>query len=138
MWRTARRRDLDVGDADDRLRTDGRDELVTNGTKVRGYDPLTGALLWTLGPNSEIAIGTPVVGDEFVYVTGGYPPVRPIYAIRPGARGDISLPKDGVERSDRVEHDREGTYIPTPLVYRDHALHAEQQRHPHRLRREER
>ena len=71
----------------------GRHELVTNGTKIRGYDPATGKLLWTLGPNSEVTVGTPVAGHGLVFVTGGYPPVRPIYAIRPGAGGDISLPK---------------------------------------------
>src|SRR5262249_12375666 len=27
------------------------DELVTNGKKIRAYDPATGQLLWTLGPN---------------------------------------------------------------------------------------
>jgi outer membrane protein assembly factor BamB len=96
----------------------GRDELVTNGTKVRGYDPTTGKLLWTLGPNSEITIGTPVVGHGLVFVTGGYPPVRPVYAIRPGASGDISLPK-GADSSASIAWSNmtEGTYIPTPVIY---------------------
>ncbi len=96
------------------------DELVTNGTKVRGYDPNSGALLWTLGPNSEIAIGTPVVHGDLVIVTAGYPPVRPVYAVRTGARGDISLPP-GQSTSEAVawSHDRDGTYISTPIVYRD-------------------
>jgi outer membrane protein assembly factor BamB len=45
--------------------------------------------------------------------------VRPIYAIRPGASGDISLPKNTAS-SEAIawSNDREGTYIPTPLVYR--------------------
>jgi outer membrane protein assembly factor BamB len=98
----------------------GRDELVTNGTKVRAYDPATGALLWTLGPNSEVTVATPIVRDGVVYVTGGYPPVRPVYAIKAGARGDISLPA-GQEKSDAVawSNTREGTYIPTPILYGD-------------------
>ncbi len=51
-------------------------------------------------------------------MTGGYPPVRPIYAIRPGGEGDISLPK-GQESSPAIawSNMNEGTYIPTPLVY---------------------
>jgi outer membrane protein assembly factor BamB len=91
---------------------------VTNGTKIRGYNPATGSLLWTLGPNSEIAVATPVSGYGLVFVTGGYPPVRPIYAIRPGATGDISLPK-GASSSSAIawSNSTEGTYIPTPLVY---------------------
>jgi outer membrane protein assembly factor BamB len=96
----------------------GRDELVTNGTRIRGYDPATGKPLWTLGPNSEITIATPVTGDGLVFVTGGYPPVRPIYAIRAGATGDISLPA-GKEASETIAWSNmtEGTYIPTPLLY---------------------
>jgi outer membrane protein assembly factor BamB len=94
------------------------DQIVTNGTKVRGYDAPTGRLLWTLGPNSEITVGTPVAGKDLVYVTGGYPPVRPVYAVKPGASGDISLPK-GETASTAIawSNDREGTYIPTPLLY---------------------
>jgi outer membrane protein assembly factor BamB len=118
-WRTARGDEISTWGTPTIVSVKGRDELVTNGTKVRGYDPSTGALRWTLGPNSEITIGTPVAGDEFVYVTGGYPPVRPIYAIRPGASGDISLPTNTAS-SEAIawSNDREGTYIPTPLVYR--------------------
>ncbi len=95
------------------------DELVTNGTRIRGYDPKTGALLWHLGPNSEIPVGSPVVTSDLIYVTAGYPPVKPIYAIRPGSRGDLALPA-GVEKSEALawSKTRGGTYIPSPLVYR--------------------
>ena len=101
----------------------GRSELVTNGTKIRGYDPATGKHLWTLGPNSEITVGTPVVGHGLVFVAGGYPPVRPIYAIRPGGSGDISLPK-GATSSTTIawSNTTDGTYIPTPIVYRGHLI----------------
>jgi outer membrane protein assembly factor BamB len=118
-WRTARPDEISTWGTPTVVSVNGRDELVTNGTKVRGYDPRTGALRWTLGPNSEITIGTPIAGDEFIYVTGGYPPVRPIYAIRPGSSGDISLPKNTASSAAIAwSNDREGTYIPTPLVYR--------------------
>jgi outer membrane protein assembly factor BamB len=119
LWRTARD-EVSTWGTPTILSTAKGDELVTNGTKVRGYDPVTGALLWTLGPNSEIAVGTPVVHRDLVIVTAGYPPIRPVYAIRAGARGDISLPP-GRTSSEAVawSHDREGTYISTPVVYRD-------------------
>ena len=44
--------------------------------------------------------------------------MHPIYAIRPGARGDISLPK-GATSSESIawSNDREGVYIPTPILY---------------------
>jgi hypothetical protein len=119
LWKTPRTDEISTWGTPTIARTaDGRDEIVTNGTKIRGYDPATGKQLWTLGPNSEITIGTPVAGNGVVFVTGGYPPVRPIYAIRPGAEGDISLPK-GQESSQSIawSNMNEGTYIPTPLVY---------------------
>ncbi len=119
LWKTPRADEISTWGTPTIARTaDGRDELVTNGTKVRGYDPATGKQLWTLGPNSEITIGTPVAGNGLVFVTGGYPPVRPIYAIRPGAEGDISLQK-GQESNQSIawSNMNEGTYIPTPLLY---------------------
>lgn len=97
------------------------DELVTNGRTIRAYDPRDGKLLWTLGPNSEIVVATPVVEEGTVYVTAGYPPVRPVYAVRAGNRGDLTLP-EGARSSAAVawSHERGGTYIPTPLLYRGH------------------
>jgi outer membrane protein assembly factor BamB len=119
LWKTDRTDEISTwGTPTVVRRADGGDEIVTNGTKIRGYDAETGRLLWTLGPNSEITIGTPVAGNGVVFVTGGYPPVRPIYAIRPGASGDISLPK-GQDSSQAIQWSNmsEGTYIPTPLFY---------------------
>jgi outer membrane protein assembly factor BamB len=119
LWKTDRSDEISTwGTPTVVRRADGGDEIVTNGTKVRGYDAATGRLRWTLGPNSEITIGTPVAGNGLVYVTGGYPPVRPIYAIRPGATGDLSLPK-GQDSSPAIQWSNmtEGTYIPSPLFY---------------------
>jgi outer membrane protein assembly factor BamB len=120
QWRAARPDEVSTWATPTIVSGPKGDELVTNGTKVRGYDPATGALLWTLAPNSEIVIGTPVVHRDLAIVTAGYPPVRPVYAVRAGARGDISLPP-GRSASDAIawSHDRDGTYISSPIVYRD-------------------
>ena len=100
LWRTARTDEVSTWATPTIISGPKGDELVTNGTKVRGYDPATGELLWTLAPNSEIAIGTPVMHRDLAIVTAGYPPVRPVYAVRAGARGDISLP-EGKRRATR-------------------------------------
>ncbi|MCG8460689.1 MAG: PQQ-binding-like beta-propeller repeat protein, partial [Holophagales bacterium] len=65
-------------------------------------------------------VGTPVVGHGMVYVTGGYPPVRPIYAVRPGARGELEV-EDGDAPGEHLAwaNMSEGTYMPTPLLYGD-------------------
>ncbi len=119
LWRTERPDEVSTWATPAIVTGTKGDELVTNGTKVRGYDPATGALLWTLAPNSEIAIGSPVVHGSLAIVTAGYPPVRPVYAVRAGARGDISLPA-GRTTSEAIawSHDRDGTYISSPIVYR--------------------
>lgn len=99
------------------------DELVTNGTTMRGYDPQTGELIWSLGPNSEVVVATPVAADGMVYLTAGYPPVRPVYAIRAGSKGDLSLAANS-NSSPAVawSHQKGGTYLPTPILYRGHLI----------------
>jgi ankyrin repeat protein/putative pyrroloquinoline-quinone binding quinoprotein len=92
-------------------------QIVTNGPTVRAYDAETGKELWKLGPNSEVTVGTPVVGESLVFVTGGYPPARPIYAVKSTARGDISMPKDTTSSEAIAWSNTAGTYIPTPLYY---------------------
>ena len=98
-----------------------RTELIANGAKaIRGYDPVTGKELWRLGPMSEITTPTPFAAHDLIFVTSGYAPIQPIYAIRPGGNGDLSL-KDGKESSDFVgwSKQRGGPYMPTPIVYGD-------------------
>jgi outer membrane protein assembly factor BamB len=120
LWRVARDEASTWSTPNVVVGKDG-DELVTNGRTIRSYDPRDGKLLWTLGPNSEVVVSTPVVDASTVYVTAGYPPVRPVYAVRAGHRGDLSL-ADGARSSEAVawSHARGGTYIPTPLLYRGH------------------
>ena len=98
-----------------------RAELITSGPKaIRGYDPATGKELWRLGPMSEITTPTPFVAHDLIFVTSGYAPIQPIYAIKPGANGDISL-KDGKETNEFIawSKQRGGPYMPTPIVYGD-------------------
>ena len=118
LWRTSRDDEIPTWGTPTIATGESGDELITNGTKVRGYDPETGRIRWTLAPNSEITVATPVAGAGLVYVTGGYPPVRPIYAIRPGSSGDISL-AGRARSSDAIAWSSVGgTYIPTPILYR--------------------
>jgi len=102
--------------------SNGRVQLVTNGTKhIRGYDPRTGAELWRLAGNSEIAVPTPIIAHDMIYVTSGYRPIQPIYAIRLDAVGDISL-QDTATTNTHIawSKKRGGPYMPTPIVYEDY------------------
>jgi outer membrane protein assembly factor BamB len=116
VWRTERD-EISSWGTPTVFRAGNREQIVTNGPKVRGYDPETGKLLWTLGPNSEVTVGTPVVGEDLVFVTGGYPPARPVYAIRPNATGDMTMAKEKPATESVAWSNTEGTYIPSPIYY---------------------
>jgi outer membrane protein assembly factor BamB len=70
----------------------GREEIITNGANfIRGYDPASGRELWRLGGSSKITAPTPVFKDGIFIVASGRRPEKPIFAIRAGANGDITL-----------------------------------------------
>jgi len=97
-----------------------RVEIVTAGTnRVRSYD-LDGKLLWELKGMSIISIPTPFAANGLLYVTSGYvlDKKRPVFAIRPGAEGDISL-NEGETANKWLAwfQPQAGPYNPTPLVH---------------------
>jgi outer membrane protein assembly factor BamB len=101
---------------------DQRTEITTAGTKkVRSYD-LDGKLLWSLGGMSGITIATPYAYKGLLYVSSGYviDKKRPLYAIRPGANGDISL-AEGQTANQWIAWSRPqaAPYNPTTLAYHD-------------------
>ena len=97
-----------------------RVELIANGGRyIRGYDPLTGKELWRFSDNeTQVKMQAPQIANDLIYITGGYPPGRPIYVFRPGASGDISL-KPGEEKNAFLawSSSKGSSYTPTPLIY---------------------
>ncbi len=94
-------------------------ELVTNASNfIRGYDLRSGKELWRLGGSSKITAPTPVFTDELIVVASGRRPEKPLFVLRPGARGDITL-AEGQTESDVIvwSRKRRGSYMPTPLIY---------------------
>ena len=121
LWKTPREGELPGWGSPTVYEGKTRAELVTAGAKaIRGYDPLTGKELWKLGPMSEIATPTPFAALDLIFVTSGYRPVQPIYAIKPGASGDLTL-KEKQTSNEFIawSKDRGGPYMPTPIVYGD-------------------
>jgi outer membrane protein assembly factor BamB len=99
-----------------------RPELVTNAPNfIRGYDPDTGKELWRLGGSSKITAPTPVFSGDLIIVASGRSPEAPVFAIRAGAEGDITLrPDQTSNKSVAWSRQRAGSYMPTPLIYRGH------------------
>jgi outer membrane protein assembly factor BamB len=94
-------------------------ELIANASNyIRGYDPRTGKELWRIGRSSKITAPTPIFADDMIVVVSGRAPERPIFVVRAGARGDLTLP-EGKASSEAIAWSRtgRGSYMPTPLIY---------------------
>lgn len=96
-----------------------RVDLVTNGSNfIRGYDPQTGKERWRLGGSSKITAPTPIFDGDLLVVCSGRRPEKPIFVIRQGAEGDISLkPNQTSNPWIAWSKTRAGPYMPTPLIY---------------------
>jgi outer membrane protein assembly factor BamB len=100
-----------------------RTELITTGTKrIRSYD-LDGRLLWECAGMSSIVVPTPFSKFGLLYVCSGYvgDKIRPIFAIKPGASGDISL-QPGETNNQYIAwyQPTAAPYNPSPLLYGDY------------------
>jgi len=101
--------------------TKDRTEVVTNGSNfIKAYDFETGKEIWRLGGSSKITAPTPVHAKEVTIVASGRAPESPIFAIRDGAKGHISLAKgQSSNASVAWRHNKRGPYMPSPLIYGD-------------------
>ena len=96
-------------------REDDTQVIVSGTTRIRGYNPVTGDVIWECGGLSSNIVASPVEADGIVYAGSSYES-RALLAIRwPDAQGDIT-------GSDRVLWTRSrGTpYVPSPLLYQNH------------------
>jgi outer membrane protein assembly factor BamB len=118
VWKTART-ELPSWGTPTVISTPAGDELVTNASNyIRGYDPRTGEELWKLGGSSKITAPTPFAAGGLVFIASGRRPEQPVFAVRAGSRGDLTLPKDQAS-SAAVAWSKtgRGSYMPTPLAY---------------------
>ena len=71
------------------LNVNGRNQLISPaGNVIQGFNPTTGELIWTINAYGEPCVPSPVFGNGLVFTApaGG----RPIYAVRPDGRGDVT------------------------------------------------
>jgi outer membrane protein assembly factor BamB len=101
---------------------DQRTELIVIGRQhAIAYAPDSGKELWRLRGLTGQSTPSPVAADGMLYLATGSQGEsnRPVFAVRPGASGDISLAK-GEEQNKFVAwfHPRASAYTSSPLVYR--------------------
>lgn len=93
-----------------------RTEVVAVGPGIAISYDLEGKELWRLSGMSTIAIPAPFAYDGWLYVNGGSKGT--IFAVKPGASGDISLAKDARSNQFIAWSDAKGgSYLPTPVAY---------------------
>lgn len=100
-----------------------RSELVLIGQQhAVGYSLDTGKELWRLGGLTGQSTPSPVAANGLLYLATGSQGEnnRPVFAVKPGATGDISLAK-GEDRNAFVSwtHPRASAYTSSPLIYRN-------------------
>jgi outer membrane protein assembly factor BamB len=118
VWKTDRR-ELPSWGTPTIVTTAAGPELVTNASNfVRGYDPKTGKELWKLGGSSKITAPTPIFTNGLHIVASGRAPERPVFAVKAGARGDLTLAKDATTSAQIAwSKTGRGSYMPTPLAH---------------------
>lgn len=96
-----------------------RIQVIVNGYKhIGGYDVKTGKEIWKLKGGGDVPVPTPITGHGLVFITNSHGRMRPIYAIRLDAQGDITLAQG--ETSNKYVKwykPRRGAYQPTPILY---------------------
>ena len=123
VWRTNR----DIGGKTQPIQRSGwatpfiwrnalRTEIVTVGPDVAISYDLAGKELWRLSGMAITPVPMPFAYGGLLYIDGGRR--KPLFALRPGAAGDISL-KEGQTSNEFVawSQPRGGTYLPTPVAY---------------------
>lgn len=123
LWRT----DRDLGGRKQPVQRSGwatpfvwrnleRTEIVAIGPlTVVSYD-LQGKELWRMSGMAATPVPTPFAYQGLLYINGGRG--RPLFALRPGASGDITLKEDQTSNEYVAwSQARAGTYLPSAIAY---------------------
>lgn len=93
---------------------DGKTQVIASATKfVRGYDLLTGDLIWQCSGQTANVIPSPIVAGGAVYCTSGFRGSM-LQAIALGRTGDLS----GTDAI-RWQANKGTPYVPSPILYGD-------------------
>jgi outer membrane protein assembly factor BamB len=113
-WRVDRKVDI-TWSSPVLVKTSTRTEVVTAAAEaIIAYDPLTGKELWRHKGLASNAVPSPVVSNDLVILTSGYP-TKIALALKAGGSGDIT----GTPLS--VWTYNKGTaYVPSPILYGDY------------------
>jgi outer membrane protein assembly factor BamB len=113
-WRVARKVDI-TWSSPVLVHTKSRTEVVTAAAEaIIAYDPATGKELWRHKGLESNAVPSPVVENDLVVLTSGYPK-KIALAIRAGGSGDIT----GTPQV-AWTYNKGTAYVPSPILYGDY------------------
>jgi outer membrane protein assembly factor BamB len=121
IWRTSRD-EVSTWGTPTIFENEGKTQVVVNGYKhMGGYDLETGKEIWWMSGGGDAPAPTPVIAHNLIFINNAHGKMSPIYAVKPGATGDITLPTDSTKSKNIAwSIKRGGAYMQTPLIYGDY------------------
>ncbi len=121
IWRTARE-EISTWSTPNFYNKGPHSQVVVNGYQhIGGYDFDTGKEIWKLGNGGDAPVPVPIFGHGLIYVHGSHGRYSPIFAIKPDAKGDITLDPDSTSNAYIAWSIKRGAaYMPTNLIYGDY------------------
>ena len=114
VWRAPRKVDV-TWSTPVLVKAGKRTELVASAAEaIISYDPMTGKELWRHKGLESNAVNTPVVSNDMVVITSGYP-LKIALALRAGGSGDVTGSKQLV-----WSYNKGTAYVPSPILYGDY------------------
>jgi len=120
VWKTSREGEVSTWCTPGVYSGNGKTMVIANGfNHICGYDFETGKEIWRLSSGGDAPAPTPVVANDLIYLNSAHGKFSPIFAVRPNAKGDITLAPDSTKNQYIAwSIKRGGAYMQTPLIYK--------------------
>lgn len=104
------------------IEVNGSPQIIVNGfNHIGSYDFETGAEIWRMHGGGDNPVPTPVFRNGLIYINSGHGKMKPIYAIKPEAKGVITLGENESSNEYIVwSIMKGGAYMTSNLVYGDY------------------
>lgn len=119
IWKTSRGDEVSTWCTPAIYSKDGKTQVIANGfNHICGYDFETGTEIWKLSNGGDAPAPAPVVANNLIYLNSAHGKYSPIFAVKPSAKGEITLAADST-KNEFIQWSikRGGAYMQTPIIY---------------------
>lgn len=98
---------------------EGKKQIILNGFQhIGSYNFEDGKEIWNLKGGGDIPVPTPIFSHGLIYITNAHGAMSPLYAVRPDARGTLTVNPSDESASEGIAwwYRRGGNYMQTPIV----------------------